>query len=239
MHSVSVSIKLLLFIIVFTATGIGLYFLFDDLHSPPPDYSTIDVSGRVGSVIVIDAGHGGMDGGAVADDGTLEKDLNLIIAKDVAQILKYNGFRVILTRETDTMLGSGEAGKVKRADLNERLRIAEEGADNIFVSIHMNKYPDSRPHGLQVYYSKNNGKSRDIAETVRATVVTTLQPDNKREVKAAGSEIFILNRATVPAVLIECGFISNADELSSLKDEKYRRQLSSVIAAAIMNSTNK
>lgn len=235
MRSVKVSVQLFLFIVLFTATGVALYFIFDDLHSEPFDYSNVEVvSGGVQRVIVIDPGHGGMDGGAVADDGTLEKDLNLIIAKDVAQILKYNGFRVILTRETDTMLGSGETGKVKRADLNERLRIAE-GGDNILVSIHMNKYPDSRPHGLQVYYSKNNAHSHTLAEHIRQTAVSVMQPDNKREVKAAGSEIFILNKATVPAVLIECGFLSNTEELEKLKNEEYQRELASVIAVAIMN----
>ena len=179
-----------------------------------------------------------MAGGAVAADGTLEKDLNLAIAKDVAQILKYNGFRVILTREDDRMLGDGEAGKLKRADLTERLKIAESGEGNVFVSIHMNKYPDSRPKGLQVYYSKNNLESRSLAECIRSTVTATLQRDNKRAVKSAGSEIYILNKATVPAVLIECGFISNNEELALLKSEEYQRQLASVIAAAIMNGTN-
>jgi len=238
LRSVKVSIQLFLFIILFTATGVALYFILDDLHSGPFDYSNVEVlSGGVQRVIVIDPGHGGIDGGAVASDGTLEKDLNLAIAKDVAQILKYNGFRVILTRETDTMLGSGEAGKLKRADLNERLKIADaEG--NVLVSIHMNKYPDSRPKGLQVYYSKNNADSQPLAEYIQSTVVATLQPQNKRKVKAAGSEIFILNKATVPAVLIECGFLSNEEELSLLKSEDYQRQLSSVIAAAIMNGTN-
>ena len=180
-----------------------------------------------------------MDGGAVAEDGTLEKELNLAIAKDVAQILKYNGFRVILTREDDRMLGDGEAGKVKRADLNERLKIAESGEGNVFVSIHMNKYPDSRPKGLQVYYSKNNAESQALAEYIQSTVVSALQTDNKRKVKAAGSEIFILNKATVPAVLIECGFISNAEELALLKSEEYQRELASVIAASIMNGVYK
>ncbi len=236
MHSVKVSIQLLLFIILFTATGVGLYFLFDDFHPEPVDFSSIKVSGRADErVIVIDPGHGGMDGGAVADDGTLEKDLNLAIAKDVAQILKYNGFRVILTREDDRMLGDGATGKMKRADLAERLRIAQGGEDNVLVSIHMNKFPDSRPKGLQVYYSGNNAAGQPLAEFIQSTVISTLQPDNKRKVKAAGSEIYILDKATVPAVLIECGFLSNPEELEKLKSEEYQRELASVIAAAIMN----
>ena len=217
----------------------GLYFLFDDFHPDSVDFSSIKVGASADErVIVIDPGHGGMDGGAVAADGTLEKDLNLAIAKDVAQILKYNGFRVILTREDDRMLGDGEAGKLKRADLTERLKIAESGEGNVFVSIHMNKYPDSRPKGRQVYYSKNNSDSQPLAEYIQSTVTATLQRDNKRAVKSAGSEIYILNKATVPAVLIECGFISNNEELALLKSEEYQRQLASVIAAAIMNGTN-
>ena len=185
-------------------------------------------------MIVLDAGHGGMDGGALASDGTMEKDLNLALTLQVGQILKYSGFQVILTRSDDVMLGDANGGKKKQADLAERLRIAESGEDNVFVSIHMNKFPDARCKGLQVYYSPNDPASERLAEKVQQAAAA-IQAGNKRKIKPATSAIYILHRAKVPAVLIECGFLSNAEELSNLKNQEYQKELATVIAAAIMD----
>lgn len=236
MKAFFVSAKLFLFLVIFTAVGVALYCLFPAFHpgSALPG-GDAPVSAHSRPVIVLDAGHGGQDGGALAPDGTMEKDLNLALTKDICEILKYSGFRVILTRETDEMLGEGSTGKKKQADLAKRLEIAEKNSDNILVSIHMNKFPDPRCKGLQVYYSANYPAGQSLAQSVQSTVSQTLQPDNDRKIKAADSAIYILDKAGVPAILIECGFLSNADELSRLKDEAYRKELAAVIAAALIN----
>lgn len=189
--------------------------------------------------IIIDAGHGGMDAGAVAKDGTLEKDLNLSISNMIAQILKSNGFNVILTREEDIMLSSVKhSGKKKQSDLNARVETAEKYQNPVFVSIHMNKFPDPRCRGAQVYYSKNNEKSKDLAKTIQGSLKSSLEPDNKRDIKQASTDIFILNTLKCPAVLVECGFISNQYDLDNLKNEEYQKKLSVIISAAIMNGVS-
>ena len=183
-------------------------------------------------VIVIDAGHGGADGGAVAPDGTCEKDINLNIAKDVCAVLTSLGFECVMTREDDVMLGDGSGGSAKMNDLKQRVALTE-GKDCVFVSIHQNKFPQDSCSGTQVYYSKNDSRSERLARAVQECVRTYVQPLNTRQIKPAGSEIFVLDRCRVPAILIECGFLSNPAELLKLKDEEYRKKLACAIAAAV------
>jgi len=184
--------------------------------------------------IVVDAGHGGRDGGAVADDGTLEKDLNLSLALSVADALKIMGADVVLTRERDIMYASEDSPHKKLDDLNARIKTVNDAGDCVFVSIHMNKFPVAKYSGLQVYYSPQNEDSKAVAEAVQTAVKTYIQPDNDRQVKQSDSSIYLLKNIDCPAVLIECGFLSNPAELEKLKDETYRDTLAAVIAAAVM-----
>ena len=181
---------------------------------------------------VIDAGHGGEDAGAVASDGTLEKDLNLKITKMLASLLELNGCNVRLTRDEDTLLYDyyGDlddyTGQKKIYDLKNRLKIAEERENSIYVGIHMNNFSSSKYSGLQVYYSKNNSVSYEIANFIRSSNRLYLQKDNSREIKGATSSIYILDKITIPAVLVECGFLSNSNELALLKSEDYQKKMS-------------
>lgn len=184
--------------------------------------------------VIIDAGHGGKDGGAISVTGTVEKELNLEIANNLEIIMKTLGYKVIMTRTTDcelTVEGSSESRKMQ--DLKGRLLISQSNKNIPFVSIHMNKFSDKRYSGLQVYYSKNNDLSKEIAVNIQNTVKSTLQPTNNRNPKAATSSIFLLSKITSPAVLIECGFLSNQNEAKLLDDAQYRRELSLVIASAL------
>ena len=181
---------------------------------------------------VLDAGHGGEDAGAVASDGTLEKDLNLKITKMLASLLELNGCNVKLTRDEDTLLYDyyGDlddyTGQKKIYDLKNRLKIAEERENSIYVGIHMNNFSSSKYSGLQVYYSKNNSVSYEIASFIRSSNRLYLQKDNSREIKGATSSIYILDKITIPAVLVECGFLSNSNELALLKSENYQKKMS-------------
>ena len=118
-------------------------------------------------------------------------------------------------------------------DLAARLKIAKDTENAVFISIHMNSFPQTQYSGLQVYYSKNDIRSADLANKIQNEVREQLQPTNSRKTKQASSNIYLLDRITVPAVLIECGFLSNAEECAKLSTEEYRDQLATVLAKAI------
>ncbi len=187
-------------------------------------------------VVIIDAGHGGEDGGASGASGVLEKDLNLDIALIISDMLKANGLEVILTRESDILLYDRNIdyrGRKKMLDLKARLKIADDNPGALFVSIHMNSFPQKQYSGLQVYYSKNAPASEELADMIQETVRGALQPGNTRRPKSAGSNIYILHKAQNTAVMVECGFLSNTAECELLSDPQYRQRLSLTIFAAI------
>ncbi len=180
-------------------------------------------------VIVIDAGHGGEDGGTSNADGTvLEKDLNLDIAGKLYTLLSSNGIPCKLTRTADELLYDKNAdhqGRKKQMDLAARREIAETTENALFVSIHMNSYTAAQYSGLQVWYSPNNDFSETVAQTIQSNAKAMLQPENNRQIKAAGSNIYLLYHLQCPAVLVECGFLSNPEEAQKLNDPAYRDEL--------------
>lgn len=185
---------------------------------------------------MIYAAHGGEDGGAVGKNGILEKDVNLSVAKILYDILYINNFPVSMTRTEDVMLyGRYENtdGKKKIYDLKARLDIANETENPLFISIHMNSYPGEECRGAQVYYSKNNDESVNIAGKIQNYVSSYIQPENKRKIKSATSSIFLLDRIKCPAVLIECGFLSNYEECEKLSSDDYRKALTVSLFGAI------
>ena len=186
--------------------------------------------------VILDPGHGGEDGGAVGAGDVYEKDLNLAIAKEVESYLKMNGISVICTRNEDTLLYDRNVdykGRKKMLDLAARLKISRETENSVFVSIHMNAFPQTQYSGLQVYYSQNDDTSADLASLIQNDTKSLLQPTNTRKIKPASSNIYLLDRITTPAVLVECGFLSNAEECRLLSDAEYRQKLSLILANAI------
>jgi N-acetylmuramoyl-L-alanine amidase len=188
--------------------------------------------------VVIDPGHGGEDGGAVGVNGVLEKDLNLSLSEILRTVLKFSGCEVILTRTEDKMLydrNSDFAGKKKILDLKGRLEIANDISPDIFVGIHMNSFPEQKYLGLSIYYSPNTPESQKAAQLIRENIQRTIQPNNNREIKAADSNIYILDRTTCPAILIECGFLSNPEECEKLSTYEYQRNLSLVFYSSLVS----
>lgn len=188
--------------------------------------------------IIIDAGHGGFDGGAVAGDGTVEKDINLEIATTLSHFLKLDGYNVIMTRESDVSTDDVETDKIsarKKSDLKNRLELMEDYEDAIFVSIHLNKFTTSSAKGAQIFYSPRIEKSKLLGEEIRKSVVGLLQPENTRVNKQATSSTYILYNATIPCVLVECGFLSNNSELELLKQEDYQNKMAFSIYCGITN----
>lgn len=190
--------------------------------------------------VVIDAGHGGEDGGAVSDDGVLEKDINLEISQKTSAMLYMLGFDVTETRTDDTALDNGEETIRLRkvSDMKNRLKIYDSSDENVVISIHQNKFTQSKYHGTQIFYSPNNPNSKKLAENIRFSVKGLLQPDNERECKQADNGIYLLKNTHNPAVIVECGFISNKEEYKKLIDSEYQKQMAFSISAGFLNYCN-
>lgn len=188
-------------------------------------------------VIILDAGHGGEDGGAVSADGLQEKVVNLDLVFRIRDLLEAAGARVILTRDTDILLYDRTVdyrGRKKALDLRARQKLADENPGAYFVSIHMNAFPQKQVRGLQVWYSPNDARSAGLAGAIQEEVRSRVQPDNTRRTKQAGSSIYLLYHLQQPAVLIECGFLSNPDEAAALASDAYRQQLAQAITLGIL-----
>ncbi len=192
-------------------------------------------------IIILDAGHGGFDGGAVANDGTVEKDINLSIAINIYEMLNTCGYDVILTRSDDTGTEDNQDASIsqrKVSDLKNRLALINSYEDAIFVSVHLNKFTTSTANGAQVFYSKNHQDSRVLGQSIQDSVVSLIQPNNERVIKQATKSTYLLHNAKIPSVIVECGFLSNAAELKKLKDENYQKQMSFAICCGIINHLN-
>lgn len=182
--------------------------------------------------VLIDPGHGGFDGGTVAEDGTLEKHLNLAVALCLRDLLYVCGVPVEMTRTTDTGLEEDSSASIrqkKSTDMRQRLAMYNESS--LVISVHQNHFSVPKYYGTQLFYSANHPDSAVLAEYVRGAVVDWIQPQNTRELKKATDSIFLLSHTKTPAVLVECGFLSNPDERNKLKTPAYQQQLAFAVAA--------
>lgn len=183
--------------------------------------------------VVIDAGHGGIDGGATSCTGVLESGFNLQIACKLEDLLHLLGYETVMIRRTDTSVyteGNTIAAQ-KVSDLKERVRIANETENAILVSIHQNTFSDQRYRGAQVFYAPSEG-SRELAQILQSKL-----PGNSRECKIAGA-IYLLQNIHCPGVLVECGFLSNPAEEALLRTDAYQQKLCGIMAAAIAEFVN-
>lgn len=201
-------------------------------------YNTIDASSDnyLNKTVIIDAGHGGIDSGTSSADGTPEKEINLQISLKLDEILNSMGINTYLTRTDDNSIHDPSAETIRQkkvSDIKNRLSIMENTEDCIFVSIHQNHFSQTKYKGTQVFYSKNNPLSSKLADSIRLSIISNLQKDNSREIKAADSAIYLLHHAQKPAVMVECGFMSNPQETEDLKNETYQRKLAFLIALGI------
>jgi len=190
-------------------------------------------AGRPGP-LVLDAGHGGEDGGAVSLTGVPESEINLAIVLKLRDVLGLYGADPILLRETDVSLHDSSAETLrekKRSDLKNRVAAIEKVEGGTLLSIHQNTYPGSQYHGTHVFYAPTEG-SQSLAEHFQNSVKAALQPSNERAAKRIPDTVYIMNHVTCPAVLIECGFLTNPEEEALLRDEDYQRKLAAVIAGA-------
>lgn len=209
----------------------SMFFIYDYRRLVMVDAEVISAE----QVIIIDAGHGGFDGGAVASDGTIEKDINLDIALKLNDLLMAFGYKTIMVRTDDTSTDDLDvSGSKKASDIKNRVKLMQKYENSIFVSIHMNKYSTSQPNGAQVFYSLF-GDSKNMAESIQSSIAGLLQVGNKRVVKPTTKDIYLLSHATVPAVIVECGFLSNPSDLANFKDDDYRKKMAFCIADGLIN----
>ncbi|HEX3026027.1 MAG TPA: N-acetylmuramoyl-L-alanine amidase [Clostridia bacterium] len=194
--------------------------------------------------VIIDPGHGGPDPGATGVGGVLEKNLNLIIAEKLKADFETEGYTVIMTRNDDRSIndpGCISLYDKKNSDLNNRIKIGASHPQAIFISIHQNFNDNSNYTGTQVYYSVNKPGSKLLAQDIQSEIRTDLQPSNSREIQEQG-KLRVLLKAEIPAVLIECGFISNANDTHNLENSSYQERLDAAIVRAtdtyIYNAAN-
>jgi len=203
-------------------------------NSPPVSTSTgTGANGKI--TIILDAGHGGADGGCVGINGEIEKNINLAVVKNLRQLLEFSGFNVILTRDGDRSVHSeGVTGlrNQKVSDMQNRKAIIDAHPESFFFSVHQNIFTNPALSGGQMFYTNQNSENYKLALTLQGCFAE-LQPDNKREVKLIDNDLYLFKAAVQPSVLIECGFLSNASDAAKLSDAEYQRKVAFTIYKGI------
>ena len=183
-------------------------------------------------IIVVDAGHGGVDPGKIGANGAKEKDINLIIAKKLAKKLTDNGYSVIMTREDDSGLYEEDDVNKKASDLKKRCEIADNGNASLMVSIHQNSFSGSEVKGSQVFYYTHSDEGKLIAQAIQSSLKRMVNPSNTRAAKTNDS-YYLLIHTKCPTVIVECGFLSNPEEAYLLTDDEYQEKLAIAIFTGI------
>lgn len=225
---------------VFVATaiitgGLCIAYGFNKVENSVMTY--VPVSNPETPVIVLDAGHGGMDGGCSSVNGTPEKGINLNILLTLRDMLNASGFETDVTRDTDCSIhdeGIRGIANQKSSDMDNRLAKFNEHKNCLCVSIHQNQFTDDKYSGAQMFYAPTNPKSKNFAQCIQNKFVANLQPDNNREIKECGKELFLCYYSKNPTVMVECGFLSNAEEAAKLESEDYQRQVAFTVYSAIV-----
>lgn len=187
--------------------------------------------------VVIDAGHGGSDPGKIGINDALEKDINLSIALIVKQFLEANDVSVVLTRDTDDGLYDADASNKKVQDMKRRVNIIDEKEPQVTVSIHQNSYPEEYVHGAQVFYYTTSTEGKRLAQILQNSLVRRLDPGNTRQIKSNDS-YYLLKKTTSPIVIVECGFLSNAEEAKRLCDPLYQERVAWAIHMGVLQYLN-
>ena len=189
-------------------------------------------------VIVLDAGHGGLDGGASSKDGSKEKDINLSIVKHLKKYLEQSGAKVVMTRTEDVSLHQNDADTIKnkkRSDLLKRRNIANTSGGDAFISIHMNYFEQSKYKGAQVFYETKNSSSITLAQCIQKEMINILDKSNNRTPLKIASGKILYQDLKIPSVLVECGFLSNPDEAKLLKTPEYQKKVAYSIYMGILD----
>lgn len=183
------------------------------------------------TIIVLDAGHGGSDPGKIGINQVLEKDVNLAITMKIKGMLEKEGVSCVLTRETDERLDENGKEFTKAADMKDRVNIMNEIHPKLVVSVHQNSYTSPEIKGAQVFYYESSTESEEIAEIIQEEL-RKVDSTNKRQIKG-NSTYYLLKKTEVPAVIVECGFLSNPEEAEKLATEEYQEKMAEAIVKGI------
>lgn len=186
--------------------------------------------------LIIDPGHGGEDGGAVAADGTQEADVNLSISLRLNALARLCGIPTVMTRSSEHIDYPTDAGTIaarKTADQRQRVEIINQTPDGVLISLHQNWYPAALPHGAQVLYAKTDG-SQEFGTILHEELIRQLDTDNRRVAAPISDDIYLMRNIHCAAVLVECGFLSNPNELSKLCNKDYQLKLSMVMLSTYL-----
>ena len=188
-------------------------------------------------LVILDAGHGGTDGGSSAADGTRESDINLQITMKTDAVLGLMGQETLLVRRADTDLSDLSANTIaqkKVTDIHNRVDLINSHPEALLVSIHQNAFSQEKYHGAQVFYDEV-GESKVLAETLQGAFNQYVDSTNRRKAKSIQPEVYLMNHIKVPGILVECGFLSNPAEAEKLKTDGYQNQLAVAIAVTAFN----
>lgn len=192
--------------------------------------------------IVVDAGHGGVDPGKVGVDGQLEKDINLQIALKLKEVLESNeklNIEVVLTRTEDMGHYSESDSNKKMADMKKRCEIVDKADADLLVSIHQNSYHSSSVKGAQVFYYEKSEEGHKLATAIQTELVASLEDDGKGRVEKANDNYYILLNVECPAVIVECGFLSNPEEAEKLSGIEYQEMVAKAVGEGVVRYLEK
>ena len=206
--------------------GLGMVFLVAALFRGVNETGVVPLQEVRRPVVVLDAGHGGLDPGKVGVNGALEKDINLQIAKKVEEYLEKQGVQVVMTREDDQTEAS------KRKDMEKRVALINEVKPIIAVSVHQNSYTDPSIKGAQVFYYTDSKKGESAASLMQEEL-RKVDVENTRQIKE-NNNYYMLKNAKTPIIIVECGFLSNVEEAEKLIDEEYQDKMAEAIAKGIL-----
>ena len=193
-------------------------------------------------IIILDAGHGGIDGGCTSAEGVPEKGINLDILLRLRDMLEVSGYEVKVTRDSDKSIhdiGIEGIAAQKSSDMDNRLAIFNDSSNAVCISIHQNQFTDPKYSGAQMFYSGSNSTSEVLARMLQNRFKCLLQPDNERDIKLCGKELFLCYFSENPTVMAECGFLSNPDEAALLNTEEYRGKVAFTLFSGISDFINR
>lgn len=217
-------IILLSCLMIMFALSFGIVSVVQNESIPKPQYT-----------IVLDAGHGGRDGGCSSPTGIKESDINLAIARTLSQYLQSYGINIVLTRNDENGLYKANADNYKLSDMKERMAIIEKTSPNLVISIHQNSFPDTTLRGAQAFYQKNDQNSEDFAKCVQQQLTSQL-PHAKQSYNHG--DYYLLKNCDVPAIIIECGYLSNEEDTILLSSNTYQNQLAYAIMCGVIKYIN-
>lgn len=188
------------------------------------------------STLVLDAGHGGIDGGAISDSGLKESDINLQIALKTEALVRFLGINTVMTRETDTDNSDSKAYS-EHDNLVQRVKLANSTENAVLISIHQNKFPSAVVSGAEVMYSDNDD-SKALGLITQDNLVTLLDSSNRRVARPAPKELLLTSSVECPTILVECGFMSNPQEVQKLASNDYQLKLAAILAGSYIQFLN-